>query len=142
MIGGSGNDNLKASAGNNLLQRGDGNDVLDAGSGDDVFVISLGRAVVKDFDLGELIQYDEGTVGSNYSLDQSGEDLLIRMNNSTASITLLQASRSYFDVTSGFSLFGSTMKILNWLLSFKQIEAVVIPDRMAAGCHDGPSFIT
>ena len=115
LIGGSGKDVLKAGAGNDLLQGGDGNDSLDAGSGDDfvdggagkdtliggkgddVFVISLGRSVVKDYALGELIQYDEETVGSNYSLRQSGEDLVIRMSNSTASITLLQTSKSDFD---------------------------------------------
>ena len=61
-------------------------------------MISLGREVVKDYDLCEPIQYDEGTVGSNYSLDQSGEDLIIRMSNITPLITLLQTSKSDFDV--------------------------------------------
>ena len=117
LIGGSGKDVLKAGAGNDLLQGGDGNDILDAGSGDDfvdggggkdtliggtgddVFVISPGRSVVKDYDLGELIQYDEGTFGSRYSIEQSGEDLVISMRNLIASITLLQISKSDFDAS-------------------------------------------
>ena len=116
LIGGGGKDALKAGPDNDLLQGGDENDFLNAGSGDDfldggtgkdtliggsgddVYVINLGRAKVMDYESGEIIQYDEKVVGSSYKLEQSGKNLLIKMDDSGAEMLLLNASMNGFSV--------------------------------------------
>ena len=57
-------------------------------------MISLGRSVAKDYNLGIMIKCEEEIVSSNYLLLQSGEGLLMRMSNSTGSIMFQMAGSS------------------------------------------------
>ena len=96
--GGDGNDYLNAGSGDDFLDGGTGNDTLVGGSGDDAYAINLGRAKVMDYELGEIIQYDEEVVGSSYTLEQSGENLLIRMDNPDARMLLFNTNKNSFSV--------------------------------------------
>lgn len=93
MGGGRGRDRLSGRDRRDLLDRGRGHALLRAGEGSDVLVISLGRSVAKDYNLGGMIQCEEEIVSSNYSLLQSREGLVMRMSNSAGSI-MFQMARS------------------------------------------------
>ncbi|MEN3971800.1 lamin tail domain-containing protein [Sphingomicrobium sp. XHP0235] len=100
LFGGDGEDLLFGGNGDDLLDGGAGSDILRGGNGDDVFIID-GSATGADGDF--IMDLQEGdtirlTDAGSYSLEQSGEDVLIIVGGEVVA-TIVQRDVAEVDAT-------------------------------------------
>ena len=120
LFGGLGDDTLLGNLGNNTLDGGVGNDTMLGGAGNDTYTFDLGSGhdVIDNFDAQSLvanldtIQFGSGIDQSNVSIEQFGQDLLIRINPSITSNDLIQI-KNYFQSDSTTSSAISNIKFGN-----------------------------
>ena len=91
------NDNLSGDAGNDVLDGGTGNDYLTGGEGADIykFGIGSGQDTINNYDYDnsiDTLQFGAGILTTNVTLVREGDDLLIKINNSTDQVRV----SSYF----------------------------------------------
>jgi serralysin len=92
IYGGSGNDTLLGGNGDDFLSGDFGIDVLTGGGGSDRFAIQPGRGTdtVLDFTVGEdFLELVNGLQFSDVSLEQNGQNALVRRNSNSESLMLL-----------------------------------------------------
>jgi Ca2+-binding RTX toxin-like protein len=98
LLGGAGNDTLLGLGGNDTLTGGLGNDFLQGGTGSNTYVFQRGDGqdfIRNEGDENPLaengLQFGAGIVAANVRLERLGADLVIKIQDSTDSVTVQQA---------------------------------------------------
>ena len=91
-------DRIQAGHGNDIINAASGDDQIKGGKGDDTFVLSLGKDVILDYDIGETIQINRDVFGQNLTFQQMGDDLNISSSTGLNSL-LLNTSLDKFQTT-------------------------------------------
>lgn len=113
VFGGVGNDKLYgdnfdiyspqySGTGNDTLDGGSGNDFLGGGYGDDTYIHGIGSGQDEIYDAGsagslDVIQFGVGVTPEDTYLHRRGDDLYLRINNTTDSVTI----KSFFYTGAG-----------------------------------------
>ncbi len=108
------NDTLSGDAGNDVLDGGTGNDALNGGQGADIYKFGkgYGQDTVNNYDTDnsvDTIQLGAGIATTDVTLTRSGDDLLIRLNNSSDQLRV-----SYYFYQDGVSPYAlNTIQFAN-----------------------------
>ncbi|TRO35078.1 HlyJ hemolysin-like protein [Pseudomonas sp. ALS1131] len=92
LVGTAGNDILLGGAGNDTLNGAAGNDTLIGGSGDDTYVYTAGQDVIEEIGGADTLVFAGGITFNQVAsgLMKSGNDLILRVNGSTANQVTLK----------------------------------------------------
>ena len=91
-------DRIQAGHGNDIINAASGDDQIKGGKGNDTFILSLGKDVILDYDIGETIQINRDVFGQNLTFQQMGDDLNISSSTGLNSL-LLNTSLDKFQTT-------------------------------------------
>ncbi|SHI13729.1 calcium-binding protein [Desulfofustis glycolicus] len=122
IVGGDGNDQLRGQGGNDTLIGGDGNDnyVYQTGGGADLIINNGGGL--------DILFFQDGITLERLSFHQSGDDMVVRVDNDDATSVTIQDW--YLDADNQVEFLQPDG---GYLISAAQITALAQPDLMMAG---------